>query len=382
MKVLVVIPTIASYPFLRDMCLKLVERGDVVHVATNWTDLGQHEQDSVHVQFHAIDLPRGMNPLGHIKAGFQLKKIYKRIRPDVIDVHFSAAAFTVSLARGVDWAPILATVQGLRFPLAKGVGRMILRYAECWSASKAKKFIVLTDDDLKALEFEGVKNSYKQSAYGFGCDLRLYDKSGFSTEEKQQVAKRIGKGDEEVLFTFVGRLVAFKGFHLVVRSFIDACKQGKDVRLLICGDFDDYHPSGLTDNEISTLKGHERVCFVGWTNEVAKYLSITDVMVFPSEREGVPVILMEALSMAIPVITCDSRGCREVMDGGNNGIILSSRSAEELTKAMLIISGDPDLRRRFSQAAYQFRSNFDRNKFIDEHILLLDALRADSKGGG
>lgn len=374
MKILVIVPTLVSYSFLRDMCLELVRQGNEVHLATSWNELGVHERDLGDIQFHLIHFPRGMNPVTHVQAARHLNLIVRDVRPDVIDVHFSAAAFTVALAKRTSWPPVLATVQGLRFPIASGIGKIILKWAECWSARRVNQFVVLTGDDYAAMQGAGVKNCYQQAAYGFGCELNKFDRANFPADKIREAANEIGNLSGQVVFTFIGRLVRFKGFHLVVRSFFEASKKLDNIRLVICGDYDAYHDSGLTEDETAAVGRHSEVVFTGWTDEVERYLSVTDVIVFPSEREGVPVNLMESLSMGVPVITCDSRGCREVMDEGRNGIVLEARSEELLTEAMIKLGSDSKLRNKYAQAALEFRRNFDRKHFVDEHIRLLGGL--------
>lgn len=372
MKVLVVVPTLSSYLFLRELCATLVENGNEVHLASSYSTLGKFESDSKNVVFHSIDFPRGMSPLAHLKAARQLNGIVKQILPDVVDVHFSAAAFTAALAKTSSWPPILATVQGLRFPLARGFNGQLLKWAECWSASKIDKFIVLTRDDLEALKLANVSNCYLQEGFGFGCNLTKFDRSRFSDQDRAGVADKISKQTNEVVFMFIGRLVAFKGFNLVVRAFLQAYAQNETLKLVVCGEFDDYHTSGLESEELAAFESHLNIVNIGWTDTVDKYLSVADAVVFPSEREGVPVNLMEALSMGVPVITCDSRGCREVMQGGAHGVVLKERSSKMLAQAMLAFASDSDLRNEYSDAAFRFRDNFDRRHFVTHHIKAIE----------
>jgi len=379
MKILVVIPSIASYLFLREFCKELALRGWDVHLATSWSSLGQFEEDKSCVTFHAIDFPRGMNPISHFHGAKKLNEIVRNIQPDVVDVHFSAAAFTAALARKRWWPPTIATVQGLRFPLAEGFQATLLKFAECWSAKKLNKYIVLTSDDLAALQSAGVKNCVQQEGFGFGCDLERFDRRRISQTEIAEVEKEIGKRVDDTIFVFIGRLVAFKGFHLVFRAFLKAYAMDKSIKLLVCGEFDELHESGLTADEIGTFKSHKNVIFTGWTDRIESYLSVSDVVVFPSEREGVPVNLMEALSMGVPVITCDSRGCREVMNNGGNGILLKARDSNTVAQAMLDLAGDQSSRLRYSASALEFREKFDRGYFIKVHISLIHkAMGADA----
>jgi len=373
MKILVVVPTITSYLFLREFCRELAEKGWDVHLAASWTSLGQFESDTSRVTFHAIEFPRGMNPISHFSAAGKLNDIVKLIRPDIIDVHFSAAAFTAALAKKAYWPPTITTVQGLRFPLASGIQAIPLKHAECWSAKKLDAFVVLTSDDHAAMIEAGIHKCIQQEGFGFGCDLSKFDANRFTQPEIDKIRNEHGINENDIVFIFIGRLVAFKGFHLAVRAFFKAYSSKKNVKLLVCGEFDSIHPSGLTEKEIAEFKTHEGVINIGWTDKVDHFLSIADAVVFPSEREGVPVNLMEALSMGVPVITCNSRGCREVIESSEGGILLENRDVDSVVGAMLDIIDNPSKREQFSTAALTYRDNFDRQKFVSGHVELVES---------
>ena len=77
---------------------------------------------------------------------------------------------------------------------------------------------------------------------------------------------------------------------------------------------------------------------------------------FSSRREGMPVCAMEALALGVPVITCDARGCREVVRDGVDGLVLRDGRLATLPAAMQAVLDDEGLRRRWSAAARAARS--------------------------
>jgi len=212
-----------------------------------------------------------------------------------------------------------------------------------------------------------------QEGFGFGCDLSKFDANRFTQPQISTNRSELGLNENDIVFIFIGRLVAFKGFHLAVRAFFRAHSSKKNIRFLVCGEFDSIHSSGLTDNEIAEFKAHDGVINIGWTDKVDHFLSIADAVVFPSEREGVPVNLMEALSMGVPVITCNSRGCREVIEGSEGGILLENRDVDSIVGAMLDIIENPSKRKQLSSSALAYRGNFDRQKFVSGHVELVES---------
>ncbi|MFN2423632.1 MAG: glycosyltransferase, partial [Cryomorphaceae bacterium] len=96
--------------------------------------------------------------------------------------------------------------------------------------------------------------------------------------------------------------------------------------------------------------------------------------VFPSEREGLPVNLMESLAMGVPVITVDSRGCRDVVRDGETGVVLSDRSRDALSREMLRFQRDKEELKRLSANARAGRKRYDRKKFIESQLAIFERL--------
>ena len=107
---------------------------------------------------------------------------------------------------------------------------------------------------------------------------------------------------------------------------------------------------------------------VGWQKDVQPYLSISDVLVFPSRREGVPVCLMEALAMGVPAITLNSRGCRDVVRDGIDGLIIDEDSPNGVFKAMKRLLDNPNELQSFSFRANLDSDRFDRKHYVNEQL--------------
>jgi glycosyltransferase involved in cell wall biosynthesis len=107
---------------------------------------------------------------------------------------------------------------------------------------------------------------------------------------------------------------------------------------------------------------------IGWRANIENYLAIADINVFPSNREGLPVNLMESLAMGVPVITINSRGCRDIINDKENGIIIKDESIESLATAMKQLSDNSVLRSSLSKNGIKKRTDYDRGKYIEKQI--------------
>ena len=106
----------------------------------------------------------------------------------------------------------------------------------------------------------------------------------------------------------------------------------------------------------------------GWQANVADWLAIAYLCVFPSEREGMPVCLMESLAMGVPVITRDSRGSRDVVSHEIDGIVLNNASDGRFADAIEEIISNKTLLKRMADAGIKKRSHFDRKHCITEQL--------------
>ena len=185
---------------------------------------------------------------------------------------------------------------------------------------------------------------------------------------------QLGLKADHHIFAFIGRQVYFKGFDIAIRAFLRLAQSNPNTRLLLTGTRDALHPTGLTQDEEKALKSSTKTIDLGWQTEVQKHLSITRAVVFPSKREGMPVCLMEALAMGVPVITCDSRGCRDVVRDQVDGIVLKDCTVDNLVSAMALLAKDENLHSRLVVNALAGRERFSRLNYVREQIQIYEQL--------
>ena len=375
MKILLLIPTIAGFhAFLFGLARKLLDQGYEVHVATSgWTQ--SQDDDRFHhdqLTIHFLSMPRGSNVVGHITTAKVLNQLVDQIGPDIIQAHFTAATLTAALARRRDWPPTIAMIQGMVFPINKtGARRFWLRCIETFAYRRMDAVWVLTDDDYEELiKICGPeKSQLLNESMGFGCDLERFTSPTGSLKTELRSCR--GLAEATFVFCYVGRQVAFKGYGITVRAFLDLYERYPNLRLLVVGGRDSNHPTGLTKDEQRRAAMCPGIVDVGWSDNVEQLLAIADSIVYPSEREGMPVSLMEALAMGVPAITCDTRGCRDIVRDGIDGIILKQRDVQHLASAMLEMVNKPDRKVQFSKRAIADRDRFDRKHFITANLNIL-----------
>ena len=153
----------------------------------------------------------------------------------------------------------------------------------------------------------------------------------------------------------------------------DSRKSGIDSQLDIIGDGPER------EHILAAIRAHqlEADCrLLGRQTEAAvlERMRATDVLAMSSLMEGLPVVLMEALAMEVPVVAPCVAGIPELVQDGRTGLLYSPGNWPELGDCLLRLLGDPELRRRLgSQGRQRFLEEFDIERAIEP---MLGALRA------
>jgi glycosyltransferase involved in cell wall biosynthesis len=134
---------------------------------------------------------------------------------------------------------------------------------------------------------------------------------------------------------------------------------------VVVGPDDPEKADAITTAEVRRAE-EDGVVFLGHRDDVDRLYHAMDVFVLPSYREGFPRAAMEAAACGLPVVATDVRGCRQVVDHGESGLLVPVRNAESLAAAITDLADDPDSRARMGKAsAVKAESEFDEQRIVD-----------------
>lgn len=143
----------------------------------------------------------------------------------------------------------------------------------------------------------------------------------------------------------VGRLVPFKGQALLIEAIASLRGAGLDARLTLIGD----GPSRRDlERRVHELGLDDAVTVAGAVgqDEIRSHYAAASAFCLPSFAEGVPVVLMEAMAMRLPVVTTRVMGISELVDDGDSGLLIRPGRIDELSGALGRLARDPQLRSR------------------------------------
>jgi glycosyltransferase involved in cell wall biosynthesis len=140
-----------------------------------------------------------------------------------------------------------------------------------------------------------------------------------------------------------------------VAEFVDAARQlraeGRAIECLLAGTPDPGNPASVPDKAVQGWVDEGIVQWLGHVDDMPGLFAGVDLVVLPSYREGLPKGLIEAAACALPLVTCDVPGCREVVEDDVDGLLVPPRDAVALAGAIARLQDDPALARRLGQAA-------------------------------
>jgi len=158
----------------------------------------------------------------------------------------------------------------------------------------------------------------------------------------------VGKSDNVILY--VGNIVKDKGIDVLWKAYFRCKKRLKDLKLIIVGE----GPLRRNLEKIVKLMGlSNSIKFLGRVahEELVKIYNVASVMVLPSRKEGLPLVLLEAMACETPVITTATEGAMDIVSHGIDGYLVPIGNVDKLADAIYTIISNPELREQMGKNA-------------------------------
>lgn len=348
----------------------ILKTAKYLHENTDWdisficsTDDEFEQMLPEYIHYYPVPMERGISLAG-IKAMFEMKKIFKREKFDLIQYSTPNASLYASLAGFLAGIPVRLYCQwGMAFVGFTGLKRKIFKAEEKFVCSLSTW---IEPDSYSNLNFAHEQGLYPQSkgsviwnGSACGVDLEKFDitkKSQYRTtiREKYRIPS------DAFVFGFVGRVTRDKG----VNELLEAFKELNDSCYLIMVGPNEVDATINQDLYRWSVKS-DRVIYTGYTNFVEQYLSAMDCYILPSYREGFGMGVVEAEAMGLPVIVSNIPGPIDAMVDGETGTIVEKKNVHSLRNAMIRLRDDAELAFRYGQNAVELaRSSFEQDKFF------------------
>ena len=320
---------------------------EVIAVSAEQERLGQYGKDNK-VRTFWVEMTREITPFKDIRAVMKLCHFLRKEKPLIVHTHTPKAGIVGMLAAKMAGVPIrLHTVAGMPLMETTGVKRKILNAVEKLTYSLATRVYSNSHGLKKIILAEGFAEEEKLKVLGRGSsngiDTQYFDPTMFSEDQKRQQRAELGIPEEDMVYIFVGRLVKEKGINELVAAFSKLNELHEQTSLLLVGPYEqDLDP--LSTPTLEEIDRNPKIFTTGFQTDVRPFFSISDVLSFPSYREGFPNVVMQAGAMNLPCIVSDINGCNEIITEGSNGVIIPVKDEKQLLKAMKLMTEKPDHR--------------------------------------
>lgn len=320
----------------------LKEHGWDVMLACN---MSEKFLNTYKMEFRCTNVPirRGSSFKDLLTMPFYFKKLFKKENFDIVQYATPNASFYSSL--GAKWAGVkkrLYCQWGIRYVGFSGFQRVLFKVIEKITCNNSTHIRPASWKNLDFAVEEGLYRRNKAMVIGdggtIGIDMKQFD---INTKpiNKQMVLDLYPQLLDKIVYSFVGRLNRDKGMFEFLDAFQRLNAERQDIALLLIGELDGELPPYLAD-----LIKNPNVVLTGWTDEVPKYLSASDILVHPSYREGFSMVIQQAMAMEIPVVTTDIPGPSEVIEPLVSGILAKPHDEVTLYNSMKWMAEHPEER--------------------------------------
>lgn len=304
---------------------------------------------------------------------FRLYKCIRKLNPDVLHLHSRRGADilgglagklakvpAVILSRRVDDPVKLGVVGKLKFnslphrviAISEGISRVLQ------GVGIDKERISVVHDGILLSDFDDIRR----------------DRAWFETQ--------FGVYEDAPVIGTIAQLIERKGHRYLLSAIPGVLEKHPDARFIFLGE-------GPLRSELENIVGELNlgsvVQFAGFRDDILKILPNLDILVHPATREGLGVSLLQAAATGLPIIGCEAGGVPEVVKNEVTGLITPPFDSEALTKAIVRLLSDVQLRsalgeqaKAFVQAEFGIDQMVEGNLRVYEEVLSLNYEKARS----
>lgn len=357
------------------MSLKVLLRGQMKFMSNAGFDVimisadGKELKDVIEYEkcpHKLIEMTREITPFKDLAAFWKFYIFFKKEKPDIVHSHTPKAGLLAMMAAKMAGVRIrIHTIAGLRFMTSAGITRSILIQMEkitgkaathVWPNSGSLLQYVLSNKLVKPGKLELIGKGSSN-----GIDLKRFSRSALTIQEIEKVKRVIHYDNSLNYILSVGRIVRDKGIKELVHAFDILYKENKKLRLVLVGDFEEKLDP-LDEQTMQLIKNHQGIVLAGWQDEVEYFMSVADLLVHASHREGFPNVLLQAGAMECPIVCSGIEGNIDVVDDKENGLIFTVRDeADLLVKLKTAIDNPGRMKEMASRLRKKIEDNFDRS---------------------
>lgn len=295
------------------------EKGYEVHVATN----GDEEIPYCDVK-HKVCFERSPFKLNNLKAIGQMKKICENEKFDIIHTHTPMGSVVTRLAaiksRKKFKTRVIYTAHGLHFFKGAPLKNWLIFYpVEKFLSRFTDTLILINQEDYDLCKRKFKKCRDIQYVPGVGIDEEKFNFE-MTKKEKKVLRESLGLKENDFVMIYPAELNQNKNQEMIISAIEVLSKKYKDIKVLLPG-VDSYN--GYYQKLVKEKGLDDYIKFLGYRKDIPKLLKISDASLATSYREGLPLNVMEAMYVGLPIVATNCRGQNELVKDHINGYLIT-----------------------------------------------------------
>jgi glycosyltransferase involved in cell wall biosynthesis len=300
-------------------------------------------------------LVNSIHPIKDIKALWFYYHLIRKEKYDIVHTHETKASFITKLAAWLAGCPyIIYGLHGVTFndPM-RSIKRRFFILLEKLTIRCADVIIAVGYDTIEAYYKENIGKNIPFEVVRSGIDIDNYLlQASQSDDEKWQLRKLLGINPDDIVLVTVGRFSFSKAQRYAIEAFAVLQKKYATLKFLLIGE-------GELLEKCKTLAKtlqipDNSIYFLGYQKDIPKYLSISNIFIFTSLREGLPRVIVEASLLKVPVVTFQVEGATEVLENEKTGFIVPQCNTNTLLSKTEALILHPEIRALFGERAHQY----------------------------
>jgi len=304
-----------------------------------------------------------LNIFKELKTIQNIKKVINEINPDILHSFMHKPNIYSNLTGHKNR---VNTITGLgsffiHNDLKSKIVKKIIEYGYKYTTKTTKRVIFQNSDDMNLfIDDKIIPKNKAVLVKSSGIDVDNF----YPTPKNEKLLKELNLDDKPIVL-MIARVIKDKG----VEEYIKAASLLKDkANFLYVGDID-------KGNKNAFLPNWENVKYLGFRKDIKELISICDIFVLPSYREGVPRTLLEAGAMKKAIVTTNAPGCKEVVDDNINGFLVPIKDYKSLAQKIEILIKDKNLRKKFGEnIRKKIVEEFSTKKVVKEYLKVYEEI--------
>ncbi|BAY74801.1 putative group 1 glycosyl transferase [Nostoc linckia NIES-25] len=309
---------------------------------------------------HPVQIDRRISPLSNLRSIYQLTQLMRRNQYDLVHVHTPIAAVLGRIAAKLAGVKrIVYTAHGFPFH-DRSSSREYRFYFTVEKLTALITDLILTQnyEDIATAKKLNLCPPTKLGYLGNGVDIHRFQRDRLNPTHQIELRKSLGIPDyTDLIIGTIGRLTHKKGSGYLIEAAAKLLPYFPNLQVLVIGSqlTSDREPfQEKLIQKIHELGIEKNVILTGERQDIPEVLGLLDIFTLPTfTHEGLPRSILEAMSMNLPVVATDIRGCREAVIHGKTGLIVPPKNSEKLAEALGILLSNYQLRQSYGQAGRQ-----------------------------